>query len=496
VQTTDAQVRKLMKEMRKHGRVGVAAARAGMDRKTARKYLAAGRLPSELVKPRSWRTRENPFAEDWAWVEGLLRTTPDLEAKTLFEALCERRPEHYQYGQLRTLQRHVRQWRAQHGPEKRVFFAQDHRPGEAAQTDFTWATELGVSIAGALFVHMLCQFVLPYSNWQWATVCLSESMLALQRGIQEAVFRLGKTPKYHQTDNSTAATHMLGDSSKRPFNREYQALMDHLGMTPRTTGIGEKEQNGDVESANGALKAYLRQQLLLRGNADFASEHEYEQWLWSMLERRNRSRSERLEEELKVMAPLLCKRLPAHRELDARVSSWSTIRVMKKSYSVPSRLIGETVQVLVTEREVEVIYGGATQLRTARLTAAVPHRINYRHVIWSLVQRPGAFARYRYREEMFPTVIFRKAYDQLSEAAPGTRGDLEYLRILHLAAATLEADVEAALRAAIEQGRPITFDGIRNAVQPVPAELPEMAVFEVDLATFDGLIASAAGGVT
>lgn len=494
MQTTDAQVRKMMKEMRKHGRVGVAAARAGMDRKTARKYLAAGRLPSELVKPRTWRTREDSFAEDWPWVEGLLRSTPELEAKTLFEALCERRPEHYQQGQLRTLQRHIRRWRAQNGPDKRVFFAQEHRPGEAAQTDFTWATELGVTIAGALFAHMLCQFVLPYSNWQWATVCLSESMLALQRGIQEAVFRLGKTPKYHQTDNSTAATHQLGDSGKRPFNREYQALMDHLGMTPRTTGIGEKEQNGDVESANGALKAYLRQQLLLRGSADFASEHDYEQWLWSMLERRNRSRSQRLEEELKVMTLLRAKRLPTHRELTARVSCWSTVRVMKKSYSVPSRLIGENVKVLVTEREVEVLHGGVMQLRTARLTAASAHRINYRHVIWSLVQRPGAFARYRYREEMFPTLVFRKAYDRMSEAAPGTRGDLEYLRILHLAAATLEADVESALHSALEQGGSIRFDEIRDAVQPVSAELPEMAEFEVDLTAFDGLLASGAGG--
>ena len=106
--TTDAQVRKLMQEMEKHGKVGKAALRAGMDRKTARKYVKAGKLPSELSKIREYRTRADPFSEDWPWLEALLTTTPELEAKTLFEALCERTPGKYSEGQLRTLQRHVR----------------------------------------------------------------------------------------------------------------------------------------------------------------------------------------------------------------------------------------------------------------------------------------------------------------------------------------------------------------------------------------------------
>ena len=175
MRTTDAQVRKLMNEMSKHGQIGLAARRAGMDRTTARKYWKEGKLPSELETPRTWRTRPDPFDGDWAWVEGQLKAAPGLEAKTLFEALCERRPGVYEEGQLRTLQRRVKQWRAESGPDKEVFFPQQHRPGEAAQTDFTWGTELGITILGAAFAHMLCHFVLPFSNWQWATVCASES---------------------------------------------------------------------------------------------------------------------------------------------------------------------------------------------------------------------------------------------------------------------------------------------------------------------------------
>jgi hypothetical protein len=317
--------------------------------------------------------------------------------------------------------------------------------------------------------------------------------MALKRGVQEALFRLGRTPEYHQTDNSTAATHRPGNTGPRIFNREYQSLMEHLGMKPRTTGIGEKEQNGDVESANGALKAHLKQQLLLRGSSEFGSESEYEQWLWSMLERRNHRRSERLTEELAVMAPLTVKRLPAHRELTVRVSTWSTIRVLKKTYSVPSRLIGEKVEVRVSEREVEVRHAGALQLRTARLTESHPHRIDYRHVIWSLVKHPGAFARYCFREELFPTLVFRKAYDAIVEAQPTTRGDLEYLRILHLAAATLQDDVEAALQATLADGKAVRFDDVREAVSPAATELPELEAYAVDLSDFDRLL-DAVGG--
>jgi hypothetical protein len=207
VTTTDGQVRKLMEEMAKHGKVGLAAMRAGLDRKTARKYVAAGKLPSELAAPRTRRTRPDPFEDDWKALAARLDEEPGLEAKTLFELLCEEHPGRYEPGQLRTLQRRVRQWRAQRGPEREIMFTQAHRPGEACQVDFTETASLRVTIGGEVFAHLLCEFMLPFSNWQWATVCLSESLAALRRGIQAALFQLGRVPRFSQIDNSTAATH-------------------------------------------------------------------------------------------------------------------------------------------------------------------------------------------------------------------------------------------------------------------------------------------------
>jgi hypothetical protein len=129
---TDAQVRKLMEEMSKHGRIGDAAMKAGMHRETARKYVDAGELPSALVAPRDWRTRPDPFEEHCPAIEARLRATPELEAKTLFELLQKEHPDRYDAGQLRTLQRRVKRWLAEHSPERDIVLAQQHRPGEAA----------------------------------------------------------------------------------------------------------------------------------------------------------------------------------------------------------------------------------------------------------------------------------------------------------------------------------------------------------------------------
>jgi hypothetical protein len=483
----DAQVRKLMDEMSKHGHIGTAGLRAGMHRNTARRYVEADRLPSQLKGPRTWRTREDPFAEDWEEVASTLAQAPELEAKTLFEDLLRRRPERYGEGQLRSFQRRVKQWRAEHGPAREIFLPQQHRPGEAMQTDFTRASSLGVRIGGESFEHLLCHSVLPYSNWESVVVCRSESMLALRRGVQAAVLRLGRVAEWHQTDNSTAATHDLR-TGKRGFNAEYEELMRQLGMKPRTIAIGACHQNGDVEAANGALKRRLEQHLLLRGSRGFATVEEYESWIRTVIEQANGRRSARLSEEMAVLRPLTGARLPGYRELQVRVSSNSTIQVQRNTYSVPPRLKGERLVVRLSDLELAVYYGGRRQLVIERLRGEGKHRIDYRHVIWSLVKKPWALARYRYREALFPTPVFRRAYDVLVEALAERRGELEYLRVLHLAAASFEHEVASAVEQLLGQGHLPTFAEVRALAPERKPAVPELTPLVVDLASYDELL--------
>ncbi len=135
---TDSQVRKLMNEYNKHGIIETASMMSGMDRKTGSKYIRSGVLPSDIASgPRCYRTREDPFEEDWPKVRLMLKNAPSLQAKFVFEWLQEQDPDRYEPGQLRTLQRKFKLWFATEGPDKEVFFGQNHRPGEAMQMDFT-----------------------------------------------------------------------------------------------------------------------------------------------------------------------------------------------------------------------------------------------------------------------------------------------------------------------------------------------------------------------
>ena len=348
----------IMKELSTHGNQGRAAAKAGVCRQTAAKYQRLGKLPSELKTGRAWRTRPDPFAAVWPEIEARLQEAPGLWARTLFEELQEKYPGQFSPGQVRTLHRRVQQWRAAQGDDQAVelFFPQQHRPGEAAQTDFTHTGELGLTLQGEPYAPLLCHLVLPYSNWQWACRCRSESVLALKRGIQAALFRLGKVPEWHQTDNSTGATHQVR-TGQRAFNRAYLELMDHLGMKPRTIAVGQKQQNGTVEAQNGAFKRFLQQALLGRGSGDFASEAAFDVWLEGRLQQANQRRQARLQDELAVMKPLPVDRFPDFKEVTVGVSQHSTINVLGNLYSVPPRLLQQTLRVQVYENHLVVFYG-------------------------------------------------------------------------------------------------------------------------------------------
>lgn len=449
-------------------------------------------MPSALRAPRMWRTRDDAFEEVWPVIASKLADAPELEAKTLFEWLVATSPAgSYEPGQLRTLQRRVCDWRVTEGPEKEVFFAQLHKPGDAMQTDFTCGNELRVTIAGQVFEHLLCHPVLPYSNWEWVTVCQSESMPALKRGMQAAFFQLGKVPAWSQTDNSTAATHELPEGG-RGFNKDYAAFVAHFEMKARTIEPGKSNQNGDVEALNGAFKRRVEQHLLMRGSRDFESVEAYEAWLQGVARAANGLRQVRVAEELAAMRPLSVERLQEYTEEDVLVTGWSTIRVKHNTYSVPSRLIGAWVRVRLYDDKLDVRYGEKSQLLVERLHGRNGHCINYRHIIWSLVQKPWAFAQYRYREELFPTLVFRKAYDVFVTKHTGRSADIEYLRVLHLAASTMESEVEAVLERLLAEGALLDADQVKAAVKPARAEVPALAAPAVDLRDYDSLLGAGA----
>lgn len=464
----------------------MSALKSGMDRKTARKYLAHPELLSQPRPTRDWRTRPDTLTVIWPEAELRLSTAPELEAKALFEHLLLVRPEQAQVAQLRTFQRRVRQWRLEHGPAPEVIFPQTHSPGEVMQVDWTHAKELRVSIAGHPLDHLLCQAVLPYSNWQWATRCQSESLLSLRAGLQAALFQLGKAPKLLQIDNSSAATHQISGEGKRDFNPDFLSLVAHYGLAARTIHVGCPNENGDVESHNGHLKRRLEQHLLLRGTRDFVNETAYDQFVVEVLAKANNQRRTKIAEELAVMRELPPTRLCEYDEVECRVCSHSTIRVKRVAYSVPARFIGRRLRARVYEQHLEVYHGAE---RIAQITRAPGRQavIDYRHVIQALLRKPGAFARYHYREELFPSSTYRRAYDRLvQDHGPGP-GELEYLRLLKLTAELGSSAIEGLLSEMLGVGTPPWRTAtLRSLLCPSPrVELMEPAV---DLSVYDALL--------
>jgi hypothetical protein len=453
-----------------------------------------GPLPSERKRPHDWRTRQDPFAEVWE-TEVVLLLTADhddvLEATTVLEWLEERHPGKYGLGQLRTLQRRLSDWRALHGPGKEVYFEQQHVPGREAAVDFTHATELGVTIAGQPFAHLFFVFTLSFSKWRWVGIALGETFEALVGGVQSAYWALGGVTSVLRSDNLSAATHEL-PSGGRTLTRRFKAVLDHYGLESTRIEPGRSHENGVAEKSNDRVKREVAQALILRGSRDFASVDEYEQFVRDVVERKfNRHVTAKLDEERQHLRPLPAERVPSYTTFEVDVRKWSTIHVANKTYSVPSRLIGQTVEVRQHADIIEVYFHGKLTERMPRLRGGQLHRVDYRHVIWSLVRKPGAFARYRFREELFPSLIFRRAYDAI-RAQRGERADVEYVRILYLAASTMESLVESALAKLLDEGRLPDYAAVKAIAQPERPAIPEVQIPPPNLLAYDLLLQAGA----
>jgi hypothetical protein len=485
---TDNQVRRLFRLSKTEKNEEIAASKAGMDVKTARKYRAARKLPTELRQERVWRTRPDPFAEVWEELQKQIQASPGLEAKTLFEALQREQPGRFAEGQLRTLQRKIKTWRATAGPAQEVFFSQKHEPGRLCASDFTHMTELGVMIGGQSFPHMLYHFVLTYSNWETAMLCYSENFEGLSEGLQNALWELGAIPDRHRTDSLSSAVNNMSDLEE--FTDRYKGLLKYYGLEPERIQVRKANQNGDIEQRHHRLKRAVEQELLLRGNRDFARIEEYQAFLTDLLKRLNAGRRQRLSEEMAVMKPLPERRMDSYKREQVRVDSGSLVWVDRNTYSVNSRLIGERVEARLYLDRVEIWYAQKKVEEMPRLRGRSKHRVDYRHIIDWLVRKPGAFESYRYREDLFPSSQFRMAYDLLRETQP-QRANKEYLKILELAAKQSEVRVEDALRMLLAQEEP---EGLHSkAVEALLAEteriplITVVTIAPVDLKSFDEL---------
>lgn len=486
---TDQQVRRFLSMQNKYEHHYQAADAAGISSKTARKYLKSGKLPSQCKVEHTWPTREDPFADDWAFVEHILKDSQcTLEAKTIFEHLQRAYPGKYHDGQLRTLQRRIKAWKALYGPSKEIYFSQYYHPGQWACSDFTSMNKLNITIAHQPFEHIFYHFVLCYSNWQAGRICFSESFESLSLGIQDALWKLGAVPFFHRTDNLTSAVNKVGHPDI--FTAKYQGLADHYGFESSKTNPASPHENGDVEKSNDLFKRAVDQSLIIRGSRDFDSIEEYAQFLQKIIDRMNANCRKRFAEEVGILKGLPNLRYDDYETRDCKVSRCGTIRLLHNTYSVHSRLVGETVRIRLYCDKLEVWYAQRHIETLPRLRGENGHCINYRHVIDRLVRKPGAFENYCYKEDLFPSSLFRIAYDILRDNCTIRQASKEYLRILELAAKESESFVNEALRLLINYEGQVSFEKVRDYIKSKqkPPEPTAVHIDQPDINNYDLLL--------
>lgn len=491
---TDLQMIKY-KELRGNHTQEAAAAKTGISVSSARRIESRVALPSQRAQ-RHWRTRADPLSEVWdAEVVPMLSAAPALMAVTVLEELQRRHPERFGESVLRTLQRRVRQWRAQNGDEREIFFAQEHPPGRLGLSDFTVADELGISIGGIALPHRLYQFTFAHSGWRHARVVLGgESFQALTSGVQDALWMAGGVPEEHRTDSLSAAFNNLAECEE--LTRRYRDLCEHYGMRASRNNPGESHENGSIESRQGSLKRALDQALLLRGTREFTDLHAYEQFIAETVRRLNARCARAWEGERASLKLLPTRRTTDFEEIDARVSKFGVFTAKGVLYSVPSRLTGHRLKVRLYSAHVEVWLAGVKVFACERLYGSAanrhPKRIDWRHMLPSLKRKPGAFARWVLRDAMFPRSEYARAWERISEGLPERSACRLMVELLDLAdRVNVVAELAGALSALHDRGELPNIDELRERFAPRPTLMPTVQVLMPAAAVYDELLEAA-----
>lgn len=475
------------------------AAKSGFSTRSARTIDQGKHHTQGIKKVRAYKTRKSGIDTIWeSTLEPMLSENPDLQPTSLFIHL-ERTFQDtngqpiYDKSCLRTLQRRVAAWKATHGPDQDIIIPQIHIPGNMALSDFTNMNEVGVTISGEPFDHLLYHFRLVYSKWSYGKVILTgESFQALSEGMQEALQALGGASLEHRTDSLSAAFKNLNPEAKLDLTTQYESLCKQYNMIPTRNNKGVSHENGSVESSHGHLKNRIKQELILRGSNDFASLDEYELWVQQIIANSNRRNSKNFTIEQKALQPL-----PNHMSMDyellsVKASKLSMVIIRNMTYSVPSRLAGHVLTVHAYQKHLEFYLGTSRVLKLQRVyskAASSRYVIAYKHVIHAFVRKPGAFRFCKYRNELLPNDTYRKIWEHLDSCYPKSTSPKMMLRLLKLACDhDCEATLGESVLSIISAGGSIDISKIESHFNKDNPQLPAPPANQHSISKYDSLI--------
>lgn len=494
------QVHLYMKTKQSGSSQETAAAKAGISTRTAHRIESGTHRP-QRGRPHDWKTREDPLDGLWELeLEPMLEREPRLEATTLFETLQEAHPGQYD-DKIRTVQRRTAKWKAAHGKPKEVMFKIQHHPGEMGQSDFTQLKGFSVTVQGEAFHHILYHYRLSYSGWQYVQVIQGgESFIGLSQGLQNALSACGGVPKTHRTDSLSAAYRNTGGRNPQ-LTQLYSTLCDHYRMEPTRNNLGVSHENGGIESSHGYFKRRLCQALYRRGNFDFDSVAEYQQFIEQVIAKLNAKCQKKFALELPTLQPLPKYRTPDYEIRSAKVSCNSTIAVRCVLYTVPSRLIGHRLKLHLYHDRLVGFLGTTPVVELARVHVHGSGKkrrarsIDYKHVAESLRRKPHAFLYCQWQADLLPNLQWHQLWESLKADFERDQAARLMTEALYIAATQdQESQVADYLQTQLEQST-LTLSRLKQAFEfkLSTEQYPDVTSQQHDLSDYDQLLHCSTG---
>jgi hypothetical protein len=284
---------------------------------------------------------------------------------------------------------------------------------------------------------------------------------AFLEGHVHAFRVLGGVPtgKVRYDNLKAAVAQVLGLSRARVETQRWSAFREHFGLEAFycQPGIRGAHEKGGVE---GDIGWFRRNHLVPIPEAGSLAELNAMIDAWDLQDeaRRIGARPCTIGEYFAVERPLL-KPLPDEPFetgllLSVRVDRYSQITVRTNRYSVPVRLIGRTVRVMLHASELIVYHGQVEVARHERLMAKAGARLDLDHYLEALVRKPGALPGATALEQARAAGKFTPVHDQWWAAACKAHGDRDGTRALigvlllgrHLRHDHVVAGLAAALR--------------------------------------------------
>lgn len=419
-------------KLRKDATQEVAASKAGISVSTAHR-IENERHQLKKDK-RSWRTRVDPLEPIWdSVVLPLLKQDAEITPIGIFDHLCDDYADKFDTSSRRTLERRIRKWRHLHGSFQDVMFLQVHELGKQGICDFTHVN-LPVTIQTESFKHMLFNYRLPASGWTYSQVTYGgESFAVFSDGLQNAFAKSKGVPQEVRTDSLSAA--YKNNGTLEDFTARYEELIAHYGFIATRNNRGVAHENGAIESSNRHVKCQVEQALRVRGSFDFNCRADYEAFVKSVTERRNKRIATKFKEEQRQLQILPAYKSVNYSQEYVRVTRASTINIKRVLYTVPSRLVNSRLAVNVYDDHLDLLLGQEFTCRLERIYASGSQRkrsVNYKHVIDALVKKPRAFRYSQWREDLLPNEDYRTIWQYVDTTMKADDACRYIVRILHL----------------------------------------------------------------